>query len=147
MKNRNLILSVLFWAVVTACMAITLPSSSYSGNYIDESSSRELKLGTGASFVGTPFLRTSNNIDVDASVCTEVGVPKDPVVCAPCCFDNVYKLCMEQTGNDVQACGPLNETCNKSCANGSSLPLGTPLLLLPFALGYAVVRRNRKETV
>ena len=144
MKNINLILSVLFWTVATACMAITLPSSSYSGGYIDESNSSELQLSTGASFVGTPFLRASNNIDVDTSVCTEEGAPQDPVVCAPCCFNNVYKLCMEQTGNDYEACGPINEKCNKSCTNGSSLPLGSPLMLLPFIAVYAVIR-NRKN--
>ena len=147
MKNRYFILSVLFWAVASVSMAITLPSSSYSGSIVDEANYSVVQLGTGSSFVGTPLLFSANNIDVDTKACTTEGTPKDPSECAPCCFRDVYKPCMEQTGNDVTACGALNETCNKSCANGSSLPLGTPLLLLPFALGYAVVRRNRKETV
>ena len=146
MKNRYFILSVLFWAVASVSMAITLPSSSYSGSFVDEANSSVVQLGTGSSFVGTPCLFSANNIDVDTYACTKEGTPQDPSTeCAPCCFRDVYKPCMEQTGNDVTACGALNETCNKSCANGSSLPLGSPLLLLPFIGIYAVIRRNRKD--
>ena len=148
MKNRYFILSVLFWAIASVSMAITLPSSSYSGSIVDEANSSVVQLGTGSSFVGTPFLFSANNIDVDTKACTIEGTPQDPSTeCAPCCFRDVYKPCMEQTGNDVTACGALNETCNKSCANGSSLPLGTPLLLLPFIAIYAVIRRRKEANL
>ena len=143
MKNRYFILSVLFWAITSVLFAVTLPSSSYTGDFMLGGDTYETKLGTGSSMMGTPLLAASG-VTVDPSVCTEDGVQGDPAQCGMCCYNNFYKECIAQGGTTTE-CGAQNEACVKSCTSGSSLPLGSPLLLLPFALVYAIVRRKRKE--
>ena len=143
MKNRNLILSILFWAVNATIFAVTLPSSSYSGSFVGGADSYEVQLGTGTSMVGSTLL-SSSGIDTDTSVCTEEGVQGSPSDCGICCYNNVYSDCISK-GGTTKECGALNTTCVQSCTQGTSLPLGTPLLLLPFIAVYALVRRNRKD--
>ena len=143
MKNRYFILSVLFWAITSVLFAVTLPSSSYTGSFMVGGDSYETQLGTGTSMIGSTLL-ASASVDTDATVCTTDGVQGDPADCGLCCYNNVYKDCISQGGTTTE-CGALNEECVRSCTQGSSLPLGTPLLLLPFIAIYAVIRRNRKD--
>lgn len=142
MKNRYFILSVLFWAITSVLFAVTLPSSSYTGSFMVGGDSYETQLGTGTSMIGTTLLTTSS-VDVDTEVCEKADNNNgDPATCGGCCYNNVYLNCRDQGGDAVE-CGALNEQCNRYCTEGSSLPLGSPLFLLPFALVYAVVRRKR----
>ena len=145
MKKRNLILSILFWAVNATIFAVTLPSSSYTGSFAGGADTYEVLLGTGTSMRGTTLL-SSSGIDTDTSVCTEEGVQGNPADCGLCCYNNVYKDCIDKGGTSSE-CGALNTTCVQSCTQGSSLPLGTPLMLLPFIAVYALVRRRKEETL
>lgn len=137
MKNRNFILSMLFWCIASLAMAIQLPSSSYSIYEGMSGSSETYTLGIGTTISGTPILYSSQNIDI--AVCTIEGTPQDPDVCGECCFSKVLMIYDDEEAYNL---------CVNSCTNGVALgesPLGEALILLPFAFAYAVIKRKRKE--
>ncbi len=144
MKNRYFILSVLFWAVASVSMAITLPSSSYSGFNVDYDDS-----------FNTTFTVQSRSITGSYLSAAAYGGE-----CASATVDNMAQCCSEllsstygislsdatqqyYTGGDKE---PL-EYYNNCMKGHTSLPLGTPLLLLPFIAIYAVVRKRKEETL
>lgn len=144
MKHKNFILSVLFWAVASMSMAVTLPTTSYSGGFFNGVERNDVQLGTGARMYAT--LSTSSTPDPNS--CTVEGQAQDENTCSTCCTNSVEDPCFAMLGTvpglTPDDCGSLKKTCLESCTSGSrSLPLGTPLLLLPFALVYALVRRKR----
>ena len=131
MKNRYFILSVLFWAIASVCMAITLPSSSYNSYESYDMGNDGYTLGIGTTFKNTSILSSYN-----PGTCQ--GDKQDPNVlqdCQDCCIGAV--LSKGGSESDYYAC--MNDCI------GVSLPLGSPLLLLPFIAIYAVIRRNRKD--
>ena len=142
MKYINLILSVLFWLVASVAMAVSLPTSSYVGSFSGGSESYETLLGTGVRMNVSEFLKASSGVDVNS--CVIEGVTRDPDVCSTCCGDNI-----------LAKGGTLDEylTCHDACSNGSyalneeKTPLGEILILLPFALVYALVRKRKEETL
>ena len=142
MKNRNLILSLLFWLVASVAMAVSLPTSSYVGSFSSGSESYETLLGTGVRMNVSEFLKASSGLDVNS--CVIEGVTRDPDVCSTCCGDNI-----------LAKGGTLDEylTCHDACSNGSyalneeKTPLGETLLLLPFIAIYAVIRKRKEETM
>ena len=139
MKNRYLILSVLFWMVASVAMAVTLPSSSYSMYEGMNGNNETYTLGIGTTISGTPMLYSSQNIDI--AVCTIEGTPQDPNVCGECCFSKVLMIYDDEEAYNL---------CVNSCTNGVALgesPLGEALILLPFALVYALVRKRKEETL
>ena len=133
MKNRNLILSVLLWVISSTMFAVTLPSTSYQSSLIGEDASSEnIVIGSGARY--TQVYLTSSADWGNACWEESQGYEKD---CLACCKEKLYDC----TSGD---CLTLNEACVGVCHNGPSLPLGSPLLLLPFIAVYAVIR-NRKN--
>lgn len=138
MKYRNFILSVLFWAIASICMAVKLPSSSFSGSFFLGAESYEAELGTGARMVGADML-TASASGVDFSHCVKEGVPQDIPECESCCG---FILPMGPSY------GPVYLTCFNSCQQGKALgettPTGSVYFLIPFALAYALVRRKRQ---
>ena len=146
MKNRYFILSVLFWAITSVLFAVKLPSSAYMGGTTWGGDSYETQIFSGTSFKGSTLLTTSN-VDVDTEVCEKAANDNgDPTKCGICCYNDVYLVCKDKGGTDEE-CGALNVQCNQYCTEGSSLPLGSPLLLLPFIAIYAVIRRRKEETL
>lgn len=137
MKNINLILSVLLWAVCSSVFAVTLPTSSYSSYRDANSGNEEFVIGTGTSFLNYSTLGSS-----EAPLCNPGELKGDAAdqYCESCCSDQ-YQTCKLMGGT---GCLTLKQTCISECM-GYSLPLGSPLLLLPFALVFAFVRRRRKE--
>lgn len=138
MKNRYFILSVLFWAIASVSMAVSLPKSSYNAfetTNVEES----YTLGIGTSFNNT-FL-TSAAVDARGTCYVDKQSPTAIKDCETCCITNVLMPCVDAGGTE-DSCGPAFKECINSCM-GASLPLGSPLLLLPFALAYALVRRKR----
>ena len=137
---KNIILSVLFWAIASVTMAVTLPSSSY--NSLESYTTTDVvsfSMSSGPSFLGNAAV-----IDERAGSCyVDKQDPGAVQKCEDCCLGSVYVPCLEKGGSDDE-CGAANLECYNACL-GRSLPLGTPLLLLPFALVYAIVRRKRKE--
>lgn len=143
MKNRNLILSVCFWLVSTALMAVSLPSSSYFRNSYGSSETYQAQMGTGVSINGYSVVGSG---EYDTSVCTTEGEKGDPTVCQECCEREVLVPC-EDDGGDYLTCGALNTECIKSCTDGTSLPLDAPtafLLALVAAYGAVAVYRRCK---
>ncbi|MBR3871323.1 MAG: hypothetical protein IKJ22_01115 [Paludibacteraceae bacterium] len=130
MKYRNLILSVLFWAIASVSFALTLPSSSYSS--FSDLGNEEYTLDIGTKFFNTALLST-----YEPGTCVvDKQDPKALQLCQDCCIGAVLA-----NGGSEQDYG----VCMSDCF-GYSLPLGSPLLLLPFALVYAVIRRKHKVT-
>ena len=140
MKNRNLILSVLLWAVCATAFAVSLPSSSYSA-YETTNVSESFTLGIGSSITNTYMASAGDYAKGACSV--DKQDPDAMQLCEGCCMGASLIPCL-QAGGTEESCGPAYKECINDCM-GASLPLGTPLLLLPFALAYAVVRRKRKE--
>ena len=136
MKNRNFILSMLFWCIASLAMAIKLPSSSYNMYDGMESGNETYTLNIGTTFNGTSMLYSSQNIDI--AVCTIEGTPQDPNVCGECCFSKVLMIYDDEAAYNL---------CVNSCTNGVALgesPLGEALILLPFALAYAFIRKRKQ---
>ena len=153
MKYRNLILSVLFWAIASVSMAVTLPSSSYVAfegvNFGNES----YTLGVGVTFKNSSLLSTGyeTNTASDATCTVAPGTSDEETFsyCSECCTMSVFYPCLGELGDSegaVKECEKRSGACTQSCKDSRSLPLGSSLLLLPFALVYALVRK-RKETV
>lgn len=145
MKYRNLILSVLCWLVASVSLAVTLPSSSYTGSFFTGAETYEAQLGSGVSMVGSTLLSTSSN--VDPYYCMKEGIEQDVLYCTGCCTTYVQDECFKSNPVNPDECFSLNQICFESCTGGSrSLPLGSPLLLLPFALAYALIRRRHQAS-
>ena len=140
---KNIILSVLFWAVASVCLAVTLPSSSY--NFYDSyrNGNESFTFSIGTSVVNYSTLGTS----AYAGSCTNDGVwTGDVSICQGCCQDE-FKQCMTN-GGTYNDCKNLKGLCDSECdykaLNQEDSPLGETLLLLPFIAIYAVIRK-RKE--
>ena len=132
MKNRYFILSVLFWAIASVCMAVTLPSSSYSSNFAFANSDNE-------SYVSSIGIQITNHamLSAYAGECDEYREggqlwQEDANGCTDCC-DRNFPSGVDREGR---------AQCYNMCDTPLGMPLGTPLLLLPFALVYALIRRK-----
>ena len=142
---KNIILSVLFWVLASAVMAIKLPAESFGSYDTYEYGNDSYTLGIGSTIMNTAVLGTASYQDGGCVV--DPGTSADDVKthCAECCNDNVFIPCIVNGGNE-DSCGALHYDCRQACERSFSVPLGSALLLLPFALAYAVIRR-RKEAV
>ena len=142
MKNRYFILSVLFWAVASVCLAITLPSSSYIGSTVDvDYSYSTVSVGSTRTITGT-YLASSASYDGACNEHPQVSNER-----RMCCMGQLTEVlgltlteCVQQNNTD---CMSYWETC----LNATSLPLGSSLLLLPFIAIYAVIRKRKEETL
>lgn len=139
MKNRYFILSVLFWAIASVCMAITLPTTSYQSSYLgSEGASEGIMLGSGTTYTQV-YLSASNTDYADACY---GAFSDDEDSCIECC-ENYEDAC---PAGDLD-CYDKVRICKTTCHEGPSLPLGSPLLLLPFLAIYAMIRRRKEETL
>jgi hypothetical protein len=133
MKNRYFILSILFWAIASVCMAITLPMSSYNSDYATAMSDNESYVSTIGIQVRNYAVLTAYNNQCDHLRPDETsGSDGDIEACKDCCRTNVER-------------GEARQECMLNCSIPLGMPLGTPLLLLPFIAVYALVRK-RKES-
>lgn len=138
MKNRYFILSVLFWAIASASMAVVLPTSSFTAFSGSENAELSYVSDRGVSFLGS-------TVDTRSAVyngtCTYEAWNGDVSGCKDCC-DKEFTC-----GTTDYDCWLLRGACIDQCGEPlGGLPLGSPLLLLPFALVYAVIRRKHKVT-
>ena len=117
-------------------MAITLPTTPHYSSYSDtEYGNEEFSLS-----IGTSFLNYSTLGAYESGTCSAGDLVGDAAdqYCESCCSDQ-YQTCKLMGGT---GCLQLKKDCISDCM-GYSLPLGSSLLLLPFALVYAIVRRKR----
>ena len=133
MKNRYFILSVLFWAIASVCMAVTLPSSSYSSNFAFANSDNE-------SYVSSIGIQITNHamLSAYAGECDHLreggyAYQGDVNECFRCCNGISDRIARAD--------------CLNLCETPLGMPLGSPLLLLPFIAIYAVIRRRKEETL
>lgn len=142
MKNKNLILSVIFWLVSTALMAVTLPSTSYYRGTTESAETYQTQVSTGVSINGYSLVGAASD---GSTNCIEAN-PQDVEVCRICCHEKVLMPCIEENPSDPYLCGQLNTDCIMSCTHGSSLPLDAPtaflLALIAAYVAFAVYRRK-----
>ena len=151
---KKQILMALFIVSSLSVFAVTLPKSSYSPISMTGANEIPFTLETRAHVVSTLYAGSYDG------VCTteEEWGATDIQPCSSCCNDKVYIPCISQYemiyGEDVpeefaNECLELTTSCQQTCdwaLNEKRGPLGTPLLLLPFALAYALVRRKRQAS-
>ena len=144
MKNRNLILSVLFWAIASVSMAVVLPSSPFSGSsFGSELDGTDFQIASGVSYTNVSLRVSDTNEDgIDCAQKVAATTSKD---CSTCCqgimetkYGSMWFMDHEPEFGD----------CLTSCQGWSlgdeETPLGTPLCLLPFIAAYAVLRRRKQ---
>ena len=141
MKYRNLILSVLFWAIASMSMAVTLPTSSYSSFVMDDEASA-YTISTGTTFMNHSLTASGTNAYEQCSQDVNPDYTGNPTKCMDCCAPIVGTRNL----NDQNLL-----SCLSYCtglALGGYTPLDTPVyVLLAFALAYAgfMFYRRRKE--
>ena len=140
MKNRYFILSMLFWAIASVCLAISLPSSSYTSQY--SYSVETFTISTGATFGGS-MLRNSISDEVGLA-CGEAVNKGNYDECTDCCIEQIPDYNANEEQNKKY--GNCMTSCEGWALNEEDTPIGETLILIPFALAYAVIRR-RKEAV
>lgn len=132
MKNRNFILSVLFWLVASVCMAITLPRSSYNADLTGAMTDNEsYVLSAGTQFMNHAVLTAYNNECDQYRPSDDSGLDGNITECNNCCVRNFER-------------GEARNECILNCSIPLGMPLGTPLMLLPFIAVYAVIRRRKQ---
>lgn len=136
MKNRNLILSVLLWAVASVSMAITLPTSSYSSFVFDDDATA-YTISTGTTFL---------NHSLSSSSTTDFGCYKEEGdEFGTSCWD-----CCTRTTGSTKFDHPDNIACMQQCQSTHLGSLDASVaVLLSMILAYAgfMFYRRRKENV
>lgn len=142
MKHISLFLSVLFWAVASVSMAVTLPSSSYSLSVVQEEQPFTSPFGTTFRNISLLTTYTSGN-------CTggnELGYTH----CNTCCLNEICdgmteKQCWAEKAAELGEC---IDYCSETELGGTDSPLDAPVYVpLAFILAYAgfMYYRRRKE--
>ena len=134
MKYRNLILSVLFWAIASMSMAVTLPSSSYSSFVFDDEATA-YTISTGTTFV---------NHSLSSGSVTDWGCTKEEgdeygTSCWTCCTEKT---------KTTDPTNPDNIACMQQCQGTHLGSLDASVaVLLSMILTYAgfMFYRRRKE--
>lgn len=131
MKNRNLILSVLFWLVASVCMAITLPSSSYSSDFIDQTSENNSYVFSIGTQIMNHAVLSAYNSECDDY--REGGWKTDINLCHDCCD-------LHFEGDRVA-----RAECYNKCDTPLGMPLETPVaFVLALSIAYSVYRRKKQ---
>ena len=133
MKNRYFILSILFWAIASVCLAIKLPASPFISEYAYADSDNESYVSSIGTQIMNHAMLSAYNGECDEY--REGGElwQGDADLCKGCC-DGI---------SDREA----RAQCYNMCDTPLGMPLGTTLCLAPFALAYAgfMFYRRRKE--
>ena len=146
MKNRNLILSVLFWLIASTVMAVVLPVTPFSGSsYGSDLDGTDFQIGSGVSYTNVSLRVSNNNEDgIDCAKKIAGGANTD---CSSCCQEVMEsKYGPKWFMDNEPEFGDCFTTCQGWSLGDEETPLGTPLCLLPFIAIYAVIRK-RKEAV
>lgn len=137
MKHKNLILGVLFWAIASVSLAVTLPSSSYFSSSIEITSTESFTIGTGAAFNNiTLYNSNTDPVGLECGAGVDNG---DYDTCAQCC--------QEKVGEGNTGYGDCMTSCKGWALGEEATPAGEVLLLIPFALAYAFIRKRKASEV
>ena len=141
MKHINLILSVLFWAVASVSMAITLPSTSYSSSaFFSDLENPDFTITSGASY--TNFSLKVANDDEDGLECARKG--EDCVNCCTTIMESKYGGEWFMSDEAEAKYGDCLTSCEGWSLGDEETPLGSPLSLLAFLAAYAVLRKRKQ---
>ena len=141
MKHINLILSVLFWAIASVSMAVTLPTSSYSSFVMDDDATA-YTISTGTTFMNHSLTASGTSAYEQCSQDKNPDYAGNPPKCMDCCAPIVGTR--DLTDQNLLSCLSF---CT-GLALGGYTPLDAPVyVLLAFALAYAgfMYYRRRKE--
>ena len=133
MKNRYFILSILFWAIASICLAIKLPASPFISEYAYADSDNESYVSSIGTQIMNHAMLSAYNGECDHLREGGYAYQGDVNECFGCC----------EGISDREA----RAQCYDMCETPLGMPLGTTLCLAPFALAYAgfMFYRRRKE--
>ena len=137
MKYRNLILSVLFWAIASMSMAVTLPSSSYSSFVFDDDATA-YTISTGTTFV---------NHSLSSSATQDWGCHKKDegdefgTFCWDCCTVNTETT--DPTNPDNIAC---MQQCQGTHLGSLDASVAVLLSMILTYAGFMYYRRRKENT-
>ena len=138
MKTLKLYIVFLLVSLSSVAFAVTLPTYSFFGaNELYEENEDVVEISEGTK-IGGINLRLSGDNEEWGIQCYKGGHAEQGE-CQDCCDASWAAEGYTDAGEE------LYNTCIKMCGGGPSLPLGSVLCLLPFALGYGIVKRYRKE--
>lgn len=143
MKNKNLILSVLFWLVTSSIMAITLPSSSYEIFVISNDTEQAYSLATGTTIRNHSTLGSSNYEQTCSKEETvEIGNCNNCCATAVGCSPTDY-ACLASKSEEYGACMGYCQGAHLGSLDANVM------VLLSMVIAYAsfMYYRRRKENV
>ena len=136
MKALRLYIVFLLVSLTSVAFAVTLPTYSFFGaNELYEEGRDEIEYEVGTKVKGINYLLESNN-EAWGNTCWDRSLGEQ-AKCQDCC-DESWAADGYSDAGEV-----LYDSCMKICGGGPSLPLGSVLCLLPFALGYAGYKKYK----
>lgn len=137
MKILRYYILFLLLSIASVAFAVTLPSHAfYTANELYAENEDNIEL-TGGVMIGSINLQILTSNSTWGFECLKEG---EQGACQDCC-----KLMLLDNGMSPENLKLFN-TCMSDCGGGESLPLGSVLCLLPFALAYGIVKRyNNKK--
>ena len=144
MKNIKTYLTLLLSFAASMLYAVTLPQAPFGGGYdlYDENHDYvQYSVGTEIRNINV-IISTVNDSWGESCLETSFG---DKSKCADCCGITWESQEVERAEDEIKY-----DRCLEICKEGTSLPLGSTLWLLPFVLVYAAFKRyrtNKQEVI
>ena len=141
MKILRLYTLFLLVSIASVAFAVTLPSHSFYGaNELYAENQDVVETDAGTKF-GKINIRLATDNSSWGNECWGESY-EDKYKCQDCCGEKLDAA--EEAAGSSEATDVLYDSCMKTC-DATSLPLGSALWLLPFALAYGIVKRYRKQ--
>ena len=138
MKIIKLFILLVLLNTVGVAFAVTLPSYSFFGaNELYEEGQDEIEYEVGTKVKGINYVLTTNN-EAWGNTCWNESFGESGK-CQDCC-DRSWADTDYADEDEV-----LYYTCLDICKGGPSLPLGSALWLLPFAIAYGYIKKVRRR--
>lgn len=138
MKIIKLSILLVLLNTVGVAFAVTLPPYSFFGaNELYEEGQDEIEYEVGTKVKGINYLLESNN-EAWGNTCWDRSFGEQ-AKCQDCC-DESWAADGYSDAGEV-----LYDSCMKICGGGPSLPLGSALWLLPFAIAYGYIKKVRRR--
>ena len=141
MNTLRLYITLVLVSLFTAAFAVILPSHSFYGaNELYAENQDVVETDAGTKF-GKINIRLATDNSSWGNDCWSQSY-EDKYKCQDCCGEKLDAA--EEAEGPSEATDVLYDSCMKTC-DATSLPLGSALWLLPFALAYGIVKRYRKQ--
>lgn len=142
MKNIKTYLTLLLSFAASMLYAVTLPQAPFGGGYdLYDENHDYVQYSVGTEIRNINVIISTVN-DGWGDTCWKTYQEKSK--CADCCGDT-WVLEGERDEDEIKY-----ERCLEICGEGTSLPLGSTLWLLPFVFAYAAFKRfrtNKQEVI